>query len=151
GLLATGVVSGAGLFAILSLSDEPALLFGGILGTMLGGLVLIAERQLQRLPPASIVPGAWVFLTCLAWGLAFGWAHDRLRSARSEGTDDAEATRRRRRFLATLAGATASLSAVSVIAAILANRLGRRAGGRRWSDDHPLPNADADVLPVAGT
>ena len=73
GLLVAGVVSGAVLFALLSLSDEPALLFGGILGAVLGGLALIAEQRLQRLPPGSIVPGAWVFVTFLAWGVAFGW------------------------------------------------------------------------------
>src|SRR5262249_25012005 len=60
GLLSTGVVLGAALYVMLSLSDEPALLFGAIFGAMLGGLALMAEGQLQRLAPASIVPAAWV-------------------------------------------------------------------------------------------
>src|SRR5215475_5733009 len=125
GLLTTGVVLGAALFAILSLSDEPALLFGGIFGAVLGRLALIAERQLQRLAPASLLPGAWVFLTCVAWGLAFGWAHDRLKRTAADEGRDKEAGNGRRRLLATLVGVTALISAISAIAGILADRLGR--------------------------
>lgn len=150
GLLSTGVVLGAALFVTLSLSDEPALMFGGIFGAMLGGLALMAEHQLQRLAPTSMVGAAWVFLTCMAWGIGFGWTHDRLkRSSLEEG--DAEARVRRRRLLRMLAALAVTTSTVSVVAGILADRLGRRAERRRWSDDHALPNAEADVVPVRGT
>ena len=55
---------------------------------MLGGLALIAERRLQRLPPASIVAGVWVFATFLAWGIAFGWVHDRIGILHHGGRDE---------------------------------------------------------------
>ena len=136
---------------MLSLSDEPARLFGAILGAMVGGLALIAERQLQRLPPGSIVPGVWVLTTFLAWGVAFGWAHDRSKLSTTEDTEDTEVREHRRRFLATLAGASFLVSAASTLAGIVAGWRGRRVDGRRWSDDHPLPNADDAVMPIAGT
>ena len=147
-LLAVGCVAGAALFQVLALTREPALLFGGILGAVLGGLALIVERQLLRLPPESILPGAWVFVTFLAWGVAFGWAHDRLKLSTTEDTEDTEG---RRAFLKTMAVASATVSAIATIAGVVSGRLGQRFAGRRWSDDHPLPNAGADVAPLDGT
>jgi DMSO/TMAO reductase YedYZ molybdopterin-dependent catalytic subunit len=147
-LLVVGGVSGAVLFQLLALTREPALLFGGILGAVIGGLALIAERQLLRLPPGSIVPGLWVFATFLAWGVAFGWVHDRLKLSTTEDTEDTEG---RRTFLRTMAVASVAASAIATIAGVAANRVGQRLLGRRWSDDHPLPNAGADVVPLDGT
>lgn len=149
GLLATGVVAGAVLFAVLSLSGEPALLFGGILGAMLGGLALIAEYRLQRLPSGSFVPGAWVFTTFVGWGIAFGWTYDRLSAA--EETKETEANVFRRKFLITLGRATAALTAASTLGGLVAGRWGRAIAGRRWSDDHSLPNAASTVTAVPGT
>src|SRR5437868_3423293 len=97
GLLAAGTIAGAVLFAMLSASDEPALLFGGILGVMLAGLALIAERRLQRLPADSIVPALWVGLTFVGWGVAFGWMRDKLSTA--EDAEDAEKQIARRTLL----------------------------------------------------
>jgi DMSO/TMAO reductase YedYZ molybdopterin-dependent catalytic subunit len=145
GLLLAGVVIGAALFSVLSLSDEPARLFGGILGAMLGGLALVAEQRLHRLPPGSIVSGAWVFATFVAWGVAFGATCDSLRHA------DRSSARGRRRFLIRLGGATLMATSVSTIAGLFAGRRGRTASGPRWSDEHPLPNALAGVMPVKGT
>jgi len=141
-LLAAGVVSGAALFAVLSLSGEPALLFGGILGAVLGGLVLIAEYRLQRLLPGSFVPATWVFATFVGWGTAFGWSYDKLAT-----TEDTEVRHFRRRFLLTLAGITIGATCAGAVLA----RLKRTAGGRRWSDGNPLPNAASPVTPVPGT
>jgi DMSO/TMAO reductase YedYZ molybdopterin-dependent catalytic subunit len=147
-LLLTGAAAGAALFWTLSLSEEPALLFGGILGAVLGGLALIAEQRLQRLPHGSIVPGAWVFATCVGWGLSFGWAHDRLRRV---VTSHQSAVTSRRRFMLRLGAATLCTTAASAILGALAGRWGRAATGPRWSDDHALPNAASPVMPVRGT
>jgi DMSO/TMAO reductase YedYZ molybdopterin-dependent catalytic subunit len=152
GLLLTGIVSGAALFSILSLSNEPALLLGGILGAMLGGLAIIAETRLQRLPPGSVAAGAWVLATFVAWGLSFGWTYDRLRSVvaspqsavSSPGTD-------RRRFLLRLGAATFFTTVATTVIGALAGRWNRAAAGPRWSDDHALPNAGSPVRPVPGT
>ena len=144
------------LFAVLSVSDEPALLFGVVLGATGGGLALVAERQLQRLPPNWIVPGYWVFATFLAWGMAFGWARDRLKLSTTEDTEDTEekngkGRNDRRRFLRTLTAASILMSGASTFAGVLAGWRGRRIDGRRWSDEHPLPNSNDTVAPVAGT
>jgi DMSO/TMAO reductase YedYZ molybdopterin-dependent catalytic subunit len=145
GLLGVGALAGAVLFAVLSLSDESALLFGGILGAMLGGLALIAEQRLQRLPPGSIVSGAWVFATFVGWGLAFGWSYDKLST--TEDTEDTEVKPFRRKFLLRLGAITIAAAGAGALLA----RLGRTIGGRRWSDDHPLPNGASPVQPVPGT
>ena len=63
GLLAAGTIAGAATFAVLAASDEPALLFGGVLGAMTAGLALLAERKLQRLPPGSVFPAVWIGAT----------------------------------------------------------------------------------------
>ena len=155
-LLVAGAVSGAALFSLLSLSDESALLFGGILGAMVGGLVLIVEQRLQRLPSGPIASGGWVFGTFLGWGIAFGWCYDQLRmtSRKLSTTEDTEDTERkylRRKVLTTLFQATGAITAASTLGGFLAGRWGRTAGGRRWSDEHALPNAASGVTPLAGT
>lgn len=134
GLLATGVAAGAVLFALLSASDEPALLFGAILGVMLGGLALIAERRLARLPPDSLVPAIWIGATFLAWGCGIGEAFDLARAGRF--------THSRRLLLA---------SAFMAVIGVIAGRRKQAVLGRRWSDGHALPNAASGVKPVAGT
>ncbi len=153
-LLGVGAIAGAVLFALLAMSDEPALLFGAILGGMLGGLSLIAERQLQRLPQGSVAAGTWVFATFLVWGVAFGWIHENWKVCTADDADDTARSRhipRRRRFLRVLAGASVLVSAGSTIVGLIAARLETRVLGRRWSDDHLMPNADDEVSPVAGT
>jgi len=150
-LLVGGVVLGAMLFALLSFSSEPALLLGAILGAILAGVALIAEHRLLRLPPGSFAPGAWVFTTFLLWGISFGWAHDHLKLSTTEDTEDTEVKPARRQFLRTLTLVSIAVSAVSTGIGIVAARIGRRFAGRRWSDDHPLPNADAQVMPLTGT
>ena len=134
GVLATGAASGAVLFALLSTSDEPARLFGGILGAMLGGLALLAERRLGRLPPDSIAPAIWVGVTFLAWGIGVGDAFDRTRAARFNEN--------RRLLLA---------SAFMTVIAVIAGRRKQAVVGTRWSDGHALPNAASAVKPVVGT
>jgi DMSO/TMAO reductase YedYZ molybdopterin-dependent catalytic subunit len=152
GVLATGMVAGALLFALLRLSDEPALMFGGILGAMLGGLALIAEIHLQRLSSPSVLAGAWVMATSTAWGLLFGWVHDRLHRAdirHQSSVISHEAGRRS--FLVRLGAATLGTTAVATVAGAIAGRWSRAAAGPRWSDDHALPNAASPVTPVPGT
>jgi DMSO/TMAO reductase YedYZ molybdopterin-dependent catalytic subunit len=148
GLLLTGAASGALLFALLRLSNEPALLFGGILGAVLGGLALVAETHLQRLPPQPIVAGAWVFATCVAWGLSFGWTYEKLRRVPAIHQSPVAS---RRRFLLRLSAATMFATAATTVFGALAGRWGKTTAGPRWSDDHALPNAASPVVPVRGT
>src|ERR1700730_623938 len=78
---AAGFVSGSVLFGVLRLSDEPALLFGTILGGLLGASALLVEQRLRRIESASIVDASWILGIFLTSGLAFGWVYDRLREA----------------------------------------------------------------------
>jgi DMSO/TMAO reductase YedYZ molybdopterin-dependent catalytic subunit len=156
GLVLTGAVSGALLFKLLQLSNEPAVLFGGILGAIFGGLSLMAETHLKRLPTPPLVPGAWIVATCLGWGICFGWIHDRLCDVFA--TDDSRAETHdwtpgttRRRFLIRLSASTLSFTAATTIIAALAGRRGRLPTGARWSDSHALPNEASLVTPVPGT
>jgi DMSO/TMAO reductase YedYZ molybdopterin-dependent catalytic subunit len=152
GVLATGMVSGALLFGLLRLSNEPARLFGGILGAMLGGLALIAEIHLQRLPPQALAAGAWVLATFVAWGLVFGWTYDRLRRVvTSHQSPVTSLETERRGFLIRLSVVMLGTTAITTLIGAVAGRWGRVAAGPRWSDDHVLPNAASPVTPVRGT
>jgi DMSO/TMAO reductase YedYZ molybdopterin-dependent catalytic subunit len=168
GLFLAGVIGGAVLFGALSLSDEPALLLGAILGAILGGFALVIEQQLNRIASAPFLAGPWVFATFVAWGLAFGWVYDRLREAGGgansgfgpvkniedvDDVDDAEAPGRRR-FLIHLGGTTITTTFAATLLGVLAGNRGDSdilGGGGRWSDTHAPPNADAAVVPVPGT
>ena len=46
---------------------------------------------------------------------------------------------------------TAGIVAASTAGGLLAGRWGRVLGGRRWSDEHALPNAASGVAPLPGT
>ena len=155
GLVLSGAASGALLFMLLQLSNEPAVLFGAILGAMLGSLALIAEAHLKRLPIRPLATGAWIMATCLAWGISFGWVHDRLCDVfaddpRAETRDEARGTTRRR-FLVRLSASTLFFTAATTIVAALAARRSRVPPGARWSDSHALPNEASLVIPVPGT
>src|SRR5439155_13978694 len=63
----------------------------------------------------------------------------------------ADDSRGRRQFLRTLATASVLGSSGATLAGMLATRWRTTSLARRWSDDHRLPNADADVQPLAGT
>ena len=151
GLLLAGTIGGAVLFALLRLPSEPALLLSAILGAMLGGIALVIEYQLDRIATGPALSGPWVFATVFAWGLAFGWAHDRLSGVAGDvGSQPAVGRVDRRRFLLQLGGSTFITTLASTTAGILFFERDSLTG-TRWSDTHPLPNADAPVTPVAGT
>jgi DMSO/TMAO reductase YedYZ molybdopterin-dependent catalytic subunit len=149
---AAGVFAGSLLFGVLRLSDEPALLFGAILGALQGGSALVVEQRLRRIE--SFVDAWWIVGMFLAWGLAFGWVHDRLREANADRPGSrlvADGRFDRRGVLIRLAWAAAVPTLFSAAWALVTG--GRRAGGAgvRWSDGHSLPNAGALVTPVPGT
>jgi DMSO/TMAO reductase YedYZ molybdopterin-dependent catalytic subunit len=153
GIFLLGVAGGAVFFALLRFSDEPALMLGAIVGGMLGGVVLVIEQQLGRIATGAPGSGPWVFVTFLAWGAALGWAYDQLRDA-DAGTSDALAlgtATGRRRFLIQLGGTTITTTFAATALGVLAAARNDSLIGGRWSDTHPLPNADSPVAPVPGT
>lgn len=131
------------------------------IGGLFTGLVIAVPVLLISLSvnvtasTGPVADAAWILVSFLGWGVLVGWAHSRLGTAAPTATEAGEASAvplDRRRFLVRLGGASA---AFTVVGAAVASRLGSvvraASGGTSWSDLNPLPNADATVLPVAGT
>lgn len=123
---------------------------------------------------AGVVAGfLWLSVSLAAWTGLLRWSFLRLTPTPPAGEPEAPTraveTRRethvteserappaevldRRRFLVRLGGASA---AITVVGAVVALRLDRDGGGVGdaipWSENHRLPNRDADVDPVPGT
>jgi DMSO/TMAO reductase YedYZ molybdopterin-dependent catalytic subunit len=150
GFFIAGIAAGAVLFGLLRLASEPALLLTAILGAMAGGLAVVVEEQLDRLATAVPFAGPWVFASVFAWTAAFGWAHGRLSADRTV-SGDRVATADRRRFLAQLAGTTFASAIAAALVSIFGDDRSDSLAGARWSDTHPLPNANAAPTPLAGT
>jgi DMSO/TMAO reductase YedYZ molybdopterin-dependent catalytic subunit len=150
---AAAVLSASVLFGVLRLSDEPARLLGTVLGGMLGGSAVLLEQGLRRIESPAWVGVSWIVGTFLAWGLACGWAYDRLREVNDGPTNSrlaADGRVDRRGFLIRVAWAAGLPTLLTAAWGLVS---GRRADavGARWSDSHPLPNAGALVPPVRGT
>ncbi|HEV8608518.1 MAG TPA: molybdopterin-dependent oxidoreductase [Thermoanaerobaculia bacterium] len=161
--LVAGALLGAVLFAILrALRVRRPVLPGIGLGLAAGvGAVLVARSlgQVSNVSPA--IREDWTLAAFAVWGAALGWANRRLTRERIElrgeidrsAWDDTVERLDRRSFLVRLGGATATITVAGAVIGSLAG--GRRrhevVTGKRWSADHPLPNAGADVTPAAGT
>ena len=153
-VLVAGMVSGGVLFRVLSASEEPASLVGAIFGVLSGGIVLLIEQNLNRLTsPGAFVSWAWVFATFVAWGVTFGWTHDRVRAVPpgARGSDHATPPVDRRRFLSRLGGAAAAVTVGGTAWGALFGRSPDSVDGERWSASHPMPNAGAPLAPAPGT
>lgn len=149
GLFIAGTLGGAAIFALLRLTSEPPLLPSAIAGAILGGLALVVEQRLDRIGSGPAFGGPWVFLTVLAWGVSAGWAYDRLAGARPDGR--MTLAEGRRRFLVQIGGSTLAAAFMTTLAGVLFGGRDDSLTGARWSDTHPLPNADASVIPLPGT
>lgn len=161
--LVLGAVAGAVLFGILRvLRSRMSVIPGIILGAAAAVGAVALGRSLGRAEfVSSLGTEGWVIVAFLAWGTALGLANRRLtrhrialRGETPHPQYDARVERLdRRSFLVRLGAATATITVVGAAVGALAG--GRRrsnvASGNRWSADHPLPNAGADVKPAAGT
>ena len=158
--LVAGILAGALLFAVLrgfrSRSKVPGILLGAGLG--MGAVILLHGLKRETTLPPAVADG-WVIASFLAWGAALGSVYRRLALTSEVAVDDdfAASVLRvdRRQFLVRVGGATATISVIGAAVGALANDLRPReaaaAVGKRWSSDHPLPNAGADVKPAPGT
>ncbi|HEY7183856.1 MAG TPA: molybdopterin-dependent oxidoreductase [Blastocatellia bacterium] len=150
GLLVTGPIAGAVLFAILrAFRGNYPYLFGLGIGAAVGAPVTLISRSVgQTATTRPIVSAVWILGAFLIWGAALGWSYRRLSAAEAARID-------RRRFLIRLGGATAAITVAGAAVGNLA--VGRRrrevteVGGERWSANHALPNAAAEVKPAQGT
>jgi DMSO/TMAO reductase YedYZ molybdopterin-dependent catalytic subunit len=161
-----GVIAGTILFSIIrAVRGRYALTLGIGLGIALAVPLLLISYQVGQ--TASINPGlsaVWVLGTVLLWGAILGWACRQvlpvtasvvLVAGRLAGEDAVERIGRRR-FLVRLGGATAVITVIGAVVGELSEAKRRQLGATTgkdllWSSTHPLPNANADVKPVAGT
>jgi DMSO/TMAO reductase YedYZ molybdopterin-dependent catalytic subunit len=160
GLFGTGIVGGAVLFGVLRiLRGRFAYLLGLVLGAAVGIPALLISYYLSQ--TASVTPAIcalWILALFLLWGLTFGWAYRRLWAVvpvEPVPVPEASAERvSRRQFLVRLGGTTAVITVAGAMVGALAPGQRRRevipAAVQRWSATHPLPNADAAVMPAPG-
>ncbi len=151
GLLVVGAISGALLFAFLrEFRGYYAPLIGAIIGAAVGAPVALISRSVGQTATAGpITSSVWILAAFMIWGAVLGWNYRRLRAECAT-----EAARiDRRRFLIRLGGATAVITVAGAVVGALA--VGRRrrtvVEGERWSANHALPNAAAEVNPAPGT
>jgi DMSO/TMAO reductase YedYZ molybdopterin-dependent catalytic subunit len=153
GVIAAGTLLGAVLFALARLSGEPPGFLGLVIGGAAGGLVVVAEISLARVPTGTTrgyAPGVWVIVTLAAWGILLGRVFQQLRDAPAAHSDRGVEPPRRR-FLLRFVRIAALTTAATTVAGVVAGRLRKAALGARWSEDHALPNAASPVAPVRGT
>jgi DMSO/TMAO reductase YedYZ molybdopterin-dependent catalytic subunit len=157
GLFLTGVIAGAVFFVTLrALRGQFTYLLGLLLG-LLGGIssVLVSLSLARTAVAPHLVNALWILLVFVSWGLAFGWAYQRLAvhgGPRADVTPYAERVNRRQ-FLIRLAGYTATITVSGALVGLLSERHSRMklAGLMPWSATNALPNAGAAVKPAPGT
>lgn len=159
-VLVGGTVAGAVLFGVLRASKRrssplPGLVLGAVAG--LAGLFITHDLG-RRASAAPVIGDIWTIAAFLAWGAALGWAHRRMTQkpgepAAPQGESVAVERVNRRQFIVRLAGATATITVAGAAVGTLVGAKRRRevVSGRRWSADHPLPNAGAEVESAPGT
>ncbi len=108
GLLVTGAVAGAVLFALLTRSDRNhAYLLGAVIGAAVGvPVMLISHSVSQTATTGPITSAVWILGAFLIWGAALGWSYHRLSPANTGDVTRID----RRRFLIQLGGASALIT-----------------------------------------
>jgi len=165
GLIITGAVVGAVLFAVLRRGEVKARYAPGLIAGLAVGVPVMFISRLVNLTATTspVVSAAWVLAAFVLWGVALNWVYYRLIESQAV-TIPADGVQQldRRRFLVTVGGATA---AITVVGGVLGALIGRgqpeattetaltdtAAGDGPWSASNALPNADAEVMPAPGT
>lgn len=152
GFLAIGILFGAVLFAVMRICGRSRAVAVGLLA---GGLAGAAAMLIDRSVSAAAKPAVavvWVIALFLLWGAAFGWVYRRLFRG-GVGPAATVEILDRRRFALQLGGLTAMVTVVGAAIGRAARRGERPVipEGGFWSATHPLPNADAQVVPAPGT
>lgn len=171
--LILGAAAGAAAFAYVRRDPggpvRPLALGGAALGV--GALLLalaVGGPQVRLLPSA-----AWLIASFAAWGAMLGWCNERLarpparRGAPTEDEGGGADPHRvqvpsverldRRRFLIRLGGATAAVTVAGAGVGAWLRQTDEEpapaaeATAQPWSQQNPLPNADAEVRPAPGT
>ena len=154
--LVAGIIAAAVLFAVLRALQARRTVFAGVvLGLAAGVAAVLVTHGLGRaesVPP--LIADLWTVAAFVVWGAALGRADRRLTGGSVSAAGYAAVERvNRRQFLVRLGGAAATITVVGAVVGAIGGAKRRReiATGKRWSADHPLPNAAADVKPAPGT
>ncbi|HJZ70607.1 MAG TPA: molybdopterin-dependent oxidoreductase [Vicinamibacterales bacterium] len=150
-VLLGGVAGSAIAFGVarrLNAIRAPALTASAVIA-LVGWLPVLLMKRSE-----ALTSGVWILGTMLLWGLALVWMYRRLHGPPVPMAADAPQPRLgtdRRRFLMRVGGAVAAttVAGVTVGARVSSRRV--RTPARRWSSEHPLPNATDPILPVDGT
>ncbi len=159
GLFLTGVVAGAILFSILrAFHGRFAYILGFLLGLLASIPPILISLSLGKTADPPLVNALWILFVFVSWGIALGWACQRLAALGASAEPDSDlmpSVRRvnRRQFLIRLAGYTATITVSGAIVGILSERHSRMKleSLMPWSATHILPNAGAAVKPAPGT
>ena len=155
GPLVIGTLAGGLLFWGLRRRERLNLVPGLVLGAVLGVVTLLISAGVnQTASTGPVISGAWILLAFVAWGAALNAVYNRL-AVRPAGTQASVEGLNRRQFLVRVAGAAA---VITVVGAGVGSVIIRRqqdaivlTPGERWSNNNPLPNANATVEPAPGT
>jgi DMSO/TMAO reductase YedYZ molybdopterin-dependent catalytic subunit len=136
-----------------------AYLLGLLLGLLAGIPSVFISSSLGKTAVAPpLVNALWILLVFVSWGIAFGWAYQRLTTlvAPVEPASDLMPSVQRvnrRQFLIRMAGYTATITVSGAMVGILSERHSRMKfeSLMPWSATHALPNAGAAVKPAPGT
>lgn len=130
GMWLTGVVAGGVFFAVLrAIGTGRGLLPGLLLGALFGLPTLLISRSVNLTAlTGPAVSALWILAISLAWGLAVGWAYERLaalpaRRRAAAGDDLTVEQTSRREFLVRVGASTAAITVVGAgLAAVLSTR-----------------------------
>jgi len=148
GMMATGVVAGAIVFALSrGRQKNRAVLIGLIAGLAVGlPSMLISVSAGQTSTRGPLLSGIWILGSFLVWGSALSWAFQK------SSPDEASVVKlNRRKFLVKLGGATAFITIAGVVVGNLAGGRGGRREEELWSANNALPNAGDKPEPAPGT
>jgi DMSO/TMAO reductase YedYZ molybdopterin-dependent catalytic subunit len=165
GLVVTGTVVGAVLFAVLRRVDIKARYVPGVIaGLVIGVPVVFISRAVNLTATTSPpVSAAWILIAFVLWGIAVNWVYYRLTEPQvAEAPADSVQQVDRRQFLISVGGATAAITVVGAGLGALIGRAntstitevpvaGTAPADGPWSAGNALPNANAEVLPAPGT
>jgi DMSO/TMAO reductase YedYZ molybdopterin-dependent catalytic subunit len=145
------IAAGTLTFTILRRWNKSIFIPGLVMGFVLFAVILLIDMDLNKI---STRDGLWDLVVFLAWGASFGWVFDRmkLKGKTTEAEPVSVAQIDRRRFLIRLGSVSAAIVVTGAIVDLLAGKKQQTMPRvDRWSDNHTLPNAGAEVLPAPGT
>jgi DMSO/TMAO reductase YedYZ molybdopterin-dependent catalytic subunit len=156
-IFVAGFAAVAGLFfVLLRKMSRSGYLAGLLLGFLAAILLYVPAVQGQTAQAKPIFSLFWIFVLMLIWGAALAWLRTRLQAAPLPNRHVSVEPMSRRQLLVRLGEASAMITVAGAVVGALPSherdlKHSGAAGSIPWSENHPLPNADAAVKPAPGT